>query len=115
MPERQYEFRVLGRLSQTTRQAFVDMDLTEVPAETIISTTLVDDDEIHAILTLIQSLGLNVISVERVSSSGGMRAHLDRCRSPDRAAAHGGQGGWPSPQPWRRDRWSRLSTPQLKT
>ena len=69
MPERQYEFRVLGRLSQTTRPAFVDMDLTEVPAETIISTTLVDDDEIHAILTLIQSLGLNVISVERVSSS----------------------------------------------
>jgi hypothetical protein len=40
-----------------------------VPAETIISTTLADDDQIHAVLALIQSpSGLNVISVERVSS-----------------------------------------------
>ena len=66
--ERQYEFRVLGRLSEKTRQAFANMEVTEVPAETIISTTLADDGEIHAVLTLIQSLGLNVISVERVSS-----------------------------------------------
>jgi hypothetical protein len=44
------------------------MDVTEVPAETIISTTLTDDGEIHAVLALIQSLGLNVISVERVPS-----------------------------------------------
>jgi hypothetical protein len=44
------------------------MEVTEIPAETIISTTLTDDTELHAILTLIQSLGLNVISVERVSS-----------------------------------------------
>jgi hypothetical protein len=65
---RQYEFRVLGRLSEKTRQAFTDMDVTEVPAETIISTTLADDDQIRAVLALIQSLGLNVISVERVSS-----------------------------------------------
>ena len=68
MPDRHYEFRVLGRLSEKTRQAFVDMDVTEVPAETIISTTLADDGEIHQVLALIQSLGLNVISVERVSS-----------------------------------------------
>jgi len=66
--ERQYEFRVLGRLSEKTRQAFADMDVTEIPAETIISTSLADDGDIHRVLTLIQSLGLNVISVERVSS-----------------------------------------------
>lgn len=69
MSERQYEFRVMGRLSEETRQAFPDMEVTEVPAETIISTTLSDDGEIHAVLTLIQSLGLNVISVERLSNS----------------------------------------------
>ena len=40
----------------------------EVPAETIISTRLADDGDIHRVLTLIQSLGLNVISVERVSN-----------------------------------------------
>lgn len=67
--ERQYEFRILGRLSEKTRQAFVNMEVTEIPAETIISATLADDGEIHAILALIQSLGLNVISVERVSTT----------------------------------------------
>jgi hypothetical protein len=67
--ERQYEFRVLGRLSEKTRQLLPNTEVTEIPAETIISTTLADDGELHAILTLIQSLGLNVISVERVSSS----------------------------------------------
>ena len=65
--ERQYEFRVLGRVSEKTREAFTNMEVTEVPAETIISTSLADDGEIHAVLALIQSLGLNVISVERVS------------------------------------------------
>jgi hypothetical protein len=67
--ERQYEFRVLGRLSEKTRQLFPDMEVTEIPAETVISTTLTDDNELHAVLALIQSLGLNVISVERVSNS----------------------------------------------
>jgi len=69
VPERQYEFRVLGRLSDETRRAFAEMDVTEVPAETIISTRLADDGDIHRVLTLIQSLGLNVISVERVSTT----------------------------------------------
>jgi hypothetical protein len=67
--QRQYEFRVLGRLSRITRQAFTDMEVTEIPTETIISTTLADDGELHTILALIQSLGLNIISVERVPSS----------------------------------------------
>jgi hypothetical protein len=66
--ERQYEFRVLGRLSEETRQAFADMEVTEVPAETIISTTVADDGDIHTVLALIQSLGLNVVSVQRVSN-----------------------------------------------
>ena len=67
--EPQYEFRVLGRLSEKTREAFANMEVTEVPAETIISTTLADDGEMHTVLALIQSLGLNVISVERVSGA----------------------------------------------
>ena len=66
--ERRYEFRVLGRLSEKTRQAFADMEVTEIPAETVISTTVADEGDIHAVLALIQSLGLNVISVERLSS-----------------------------------------------
>jgi len=66
--ERQYEFRVLGRLSEKTRQAFVGMEVTEIPAETVISTTVADDGDIRAVLALIQSLGLDVISVERLTS-----------------------------------------------
>jgi hypothetical protein len=66
--EQQYEFRVLGRLSEKKRNAFGTMEVTDVPTETIISTKLSDDSEIHAVLALIQSLGLNIISVERVSS-----------------------------------------------
>ncbi len=68
MSEQQYEFRVLGRLSEKKRNAFGTMEVTDVPTETIISTKLSDDSEIHAVLALIQSLGLNIISVERVSS-----------------------------------------------
>jgi hypothetical protein len=64
--ERQYEFRVLGRLSANARHAFVGMEVTEVPAETVISTGVADDSDIHAVLALIQSLGLQVVSIERV-------------------------------------------------
>jgi len=64
--ERQYEFRVLGRMSEKMRQAFAGMEVIEIPAETVISAAVADDGDIHAVLALIQSLGLNVISVERV-------------------------------------------------
>lgn len=66
MPERQFEFRVLGRLSDRARHAFAGMDVTEVPAETVICATVADDGDVHAVLALIQSLGLEVVSVERV-------------------------------------------------
>ena len=66
--ERQYEFRVLGRMSEKMRQAFAGMEVIEIPAETVISAAVADDGDIHAVLALIQSLGLDVISVERLSS-----------------------------------------------
>ena len=66
MPERQFEFRVLGRLSDQARHAFAGMDVTEVLAETVISATLAHDGDVHDVLSLIQSLGLQVVSVERV-------------------------------------------------
>ena len=39
MPDRRYEVRVTGRLSQRARDAFAGMDVTEVTAETVISGT----------------------------------------------------------------------------
>ena len=68
MSGRRYEFHVLGRLSEQARHAFTGMEVTEVPAETVICASVADDGEVHAVLTMIQSLGLEVVSVERVSA-----------------------------------------------
>jgi hypothetical protein len=68
MPDRRYEVRVTGQLSQRARDAFAGMDLTEVHAETVLSGRLNDDDQLHDILSVIQSLGLHVVSVEQVRS-----------------------------------------------
>ncbi|OLT21104.1 hypothetical protein BJF78_08540 [Pseudonocardia sp. CNS-139] len=76
MPGRRYEFRVTGRLSEPTRHAFAALDtrtvevrgveIRDVPAETVISADVADDDAVHAVLGLIQSLGLEVVSIERM-------------------------------------------------
>lgn len=66
MPDRRYEIRVTGRLSDRARDAFTGMDVVEVPAETVISGPVGDDGQLHTVLALIQSLGLHVVSVEQV-------------------------------------------------
>jgi hypothetical protein len=64
--ERRYEFHVSGRLSASARGAFSGMDVRDVPAETVIATTVDDDREMNRVLDLIQSLGLHVVSFEQV-------------------------------------------------
>ena len=66
MPGRRYEFQIAGRLSERARCAFPGMDVAEVPAETVIAGD-VDDVGVQEILTLIQSLGLEVVSVRRAT------------------------------------------------
>ena len=61
-----YAFRVTGRLSEHARDAFDGMQVVEVPAETVISGA-VDDEQVHEVLTLIQALGLHVVSVQRLT------------------------------------------------
>jgi len=62
-----YEFRVAGHLSERARDAFTaSMEVVEVPAETMI-VGAVDDDAMHEVLSLIQALGLHVVSVQRVT------------------------------------------------
>jgi hypothetical protein len=61
-----YAFRITGRLSEQARDAFTEMDVAEVPAETVI-TGAVDDEQVHEVLALIQKLGLHVVSVQRLS------------------------------------------------
>jgi hypothetical protein len=43
------------------------MDVAEVPAETVISGEVANDDRVQEVLTLIQSLGLEVVAVRRAS------------------------------------------------
>lgn len=66
MSRRRYEFRVSGRLSENTRGAFEDMTVREIPPETLIFGEVVDESHLHGVLALIQSLGLEVVSVHQV-------------------------------------------------
>jgi len=68
MPDRRYEVRVTGRLSQRARDAFAGMELSEVTAETVISGLVHEDAQLHALLSVVQSLGLHVVSVEQVTT-----------------------------------------------
>jgi len=65
VPGRRYEFRIAGRLPERARAAFAGMDVAEVPAETVISGEVANDDRVQEVLTLIQSLGLEVVAVRR--------------------------------------------------
>jgi len=67
MPDRRYEVRVTGRLSQRAQDAFAGMDVAEVTAETVISGVVHRDDELHELLEVVQSLGLHVVSVQQVA------------------------------------------------
>jgi hypothetical protein len=67
MPDRRYEVRVTGRLSQRARDAFAGMDVAEVTAETVISSVMHQDEQLHELLAMVQSLGLHVVSVEQVA------------------------------------------------
>jgi hypothetical protein len=66
--EQRYEFRVSGRLSVRAREAFVGMELFEVPAETMISGDIADDGGVQDVLAMIQSMGLQVVSLRRAST-----------------------------------------------
>lgn len=80
MPERRYEFRIIGRLSQRTRDAFPGMEVREVPAETVISGEVAEEDGVQEVLKLIQSLGLQVVAVRR---SNGPRTDERSPRRPE--------------------------------
>jgi hypothetical protein len=69
MPDRRYEVRVQGRLSQRAREAFTGLDVTAVTTETVITGLVHDDEQLHELLVAIQSLGLHVASVQQVSTT----------------------------------------------
>ncbi len=62
-----YELRVAGRLSARARAAFTDEEVDVAPTETVISGQAVDEGELHGLLVLCRSLGLEVTSFRRVT------------------------------------------------
>jgi hypothetical protein len=67
MPGRQYEVRVSGRLSQRARDALAGMEVAEVTTETVIAGQVGQDEQLHELLAVVQSLGLHVVSVQQVA------------------------------------------------
>jgi hypothetical protein len=67
MPDRRYEVRVTGRLSERARDAFDGVHVDEVTAETVISGVVQQGHHLHEILEVVQSLGLRVVSVQQVA------------------------------------------------
>ena len=81
VPGRRYEFRIAGRVSERARAAFTGMDVAEVPAETVISGEVADGGGVQEVLTLIQSLGLELVAVRRAKGSWKVREQT--LRPPD--------------------------------
>jgi len=64
-----YEFRVDGRLTDQAREAFCDMRIEEAPAGAILYGEVIDESHLLGILAQCRTLGLVVVSAQRVSST----------------------------------------------
>ena len=61
-----YEFRVDGRLSEEARNALVDMQVSEVPLQTVIDGEVLDESHLHGIIAQFQTLGITLVSVHPI-------------------------------------------------
>jgi hypothetical protein len=66
MGTRRYEFRVDGRLSEEARNAFVDMQVSEVPLQTVIDGEVLDESHLHGIIAQFRTLGITLVSVHPI-------------------------------------------------
>jgi hypothetical protein len=66
-----YEFRVSGLMSEHTREAFSNMIVQPVPAESIIYADVIDEAHLRDILALLSALGLELISLQQLPTASG--------------------------------------------
>ncbi|KAA9163601.1 hypothetical protein FPZ12_008820 [Amycolatopsis acidicola] len=69
MSETNYEFRVHGWLSEPLREAvreFSDVRMMHAPPETLIYGAISDEAHLHGMLTLLENLGLRIVSVHEI-------------------------------------------------
>jgi hypothetical protein len=67
--QRQYEFRVSGRLSEPAQHAvcdFSELRIVSAPPETILYGLVTDQAHLHGILTFLDSLGLQIVSLHQL-------------------------------------------------
>jgi hypothetical protein len=62
-----YEIRIKGRLSPAVTARFGDLRSSVEPVETVLHGDVRDQAELYGLLDLVQSLGLELIEVRRVS------------------------------------------------
>lgn len=63
-----YEFRVRGHLGQTMRTAFPEMRARVDGGDTLLSGALPDQAAVYGVLAAIESLGLELLEVRRVTA-----------------------------------------------
>jgi hypothetical protein len=61
-----YEIRVDGRLSDAAKEAFPGMRITEQPPQTVLDGDVLDESQLHGIITHLQTLGITLVSVHPV-------------------------------------------------
>ena len=66
MVHARYEVRVNGRLSERARGAFPAMDVTSVPAQTIVVGEIAVPSNLGDLLALCMAMGLEVVSLRRL-------------------------------------------------
>jgi hypothetical protein len=68
-----YEIRIKGELRQPVLAALGDFDASTTAPETVLSGALPDQHALHRVLQRLQSLGLELIAVRRLSGPGESR------------------------------------------
>ena len=63
-----YEFRVDGQLTDQAREAFCDMRIEELPAGVTLSGVVIDESHLLGIIAQCRTLGLVVVSAQRIPS-----------------------------------------------
>jgi hypothetical protein len=69
MPDRRYEVRVTGRLSDVAQDALAAADVAGVAVETVISGLVCHDQGLHQFVMAVQELGLHLVSVQLAASN----------------------------------------------
>jgi hypothetical protein len=65
---RSYEFRVDGRLTDQAREAFCDMRIEELPTGARLCGEVIDEAHLMGILAQCRTLGLVVVSANRIAA-----------------------------------------------